>query len=240
MLRGDDVAELQTRLAQLGFDPVRIDGIMGPDTTAALKDFQANAGMAVDGICGPATLAVFKRLSPRKGTEGVAVSSLHQLERIRLGPRHLSGRTVVVGEPGGLDSLVGALRRALVERGAMVLTTHHPNWSLQAEQANRLDADVFVGLVVKGDEQSVCYFGSGSVESAAGRELAGCLANELTSVVGTATIRSMRLPILRETRMPAVVCRVGSVSAAVPRAASIARAIVEGLQLWVSLPAVVD
>ena len=32
MLRGDDVAELQVRLAQLGFNPGRIDGIFGPAT----------------------------------------------------------------------------------------------------------------------------------------------------------------------------------------------------------------
>ena len=39
-LRGDDVAELQTRLNSLGFDAGRVDGIHGPDTTAALKEFQ--------------------------------------------------------------------------------------------------------------------------------------------------------------------------------------------------------
>ena len=41
-LRGDDVAELQVRLAQLGFNPGRIDGIFGPLTEDALRDFQRN------------------------------------------------------------------------------------------------------------------------------------------------------------------------------------------------------
>lgn len=240
MLRGDDVAELQSRLAQLGFDPVRIDGVMGPDTTAALMDFQANAGLASDGICGHETLRVFQHLTPRAGTAGSIVSSIRQRERVRLGPRSLAGRSIVVGEPGGLDAVSAAVRRVLIERGASVLTTHHPDWSVQADQANRLDADAFVGLVSKGDERSVCYFGSGGIESAAGRELAGQVATSLRPVLGPIEPRAMRLPILRETRMPAVVCRLGPVAAFVPHGSSIARAVVEGLDTWLSLPSVVE
>ena len=37
MLRGDDVAELQRRLNALGFDAGREDGILGPETEAALR-----------------------------------------------------------------------------------------------------------------------------------------------------------------------------------------------------------
>ena len=44
-LRGDDVAELQVRLAQLGFNPGRIDGIFGPLLDEALSDFQRNCGL---------------------------------------------------------------------------------------------------------------------------------------------------------------------------------------------------
>lgn len=240
MLRGDDVAELQSRLAQLGFDPVRIDSVMGPDTANALMDFQANAGLAVDGICGPETLTLFRHLSPRAGTAGSTVSSIRERERVRLGPRGLVGRMIVVGEPGGLDAVAASLRRALGERGASVLTTHHPDWSVQADQANRLDADAFLALVSRGDERSVCYFGSQGVESAAGRELAAVLAEKLTPVLGTMQQRSMRLPILRETRMPAVVCRLGPVADLVPLSPAVARSVVESLETWLSLPAVVE
>jgi N-acetylmuramoyl-L-alanine amidase len=38
-MRGDDVAELQSILARLGFDCGRVDGILGPSTTRALEDF---------------------------------------------------------------------------------------------------------------------------------------------------------------------------------------------------------
>ena len=57
MLRGDDVAELQRRLNALGFDAGREDGILGPETETALRQFQRNAGTTADGVCGPATLA---------------------------------------------------------------------------------------------------------------------------------------------------------------------------------------
>ena len=45
---------------------------------------------------------------------------------------------------------------------------------------------------------------------------------------------------LRETRMPAVVCRLGPVAEFVPRGAAVARAVVEGLDTWLSHPSVVE
>ena len=58
MLRGDDVSELQRRLNALGFDAGREDGIFGPDTETALRQFQRERGLELpDGVCGPATIA---------------------------------------------------------------------------------------------------------------------------------------------------------------------------------------
>ena len=57
MLRGDDVAELQRQLNALGFDAGREDGILGPETEAALRQFQRDAGLVTDAMCGPATVA---------------------------------------------------------------------------------------------------------------------------------------------------------------------------------------
>jgi peptidoglycan hydrolase-like protein with peptidoglycan-binding domain len=54
---GDDVKELQGKLAAAGFDPGPADGIFGPKTEAALKAFQEDAGIAADGIAGPITNA---------------------------------------------------------------------------------------------------------------------------------------------------------------------------------------
>ena len=45
---GDDVAALQQRLLDLGFDPGRCDGIFGSRTAAALREFQRNVGLTAD------------------------------------------------------------------------------------------------------------------------------------------------------------------------------------------------
>jgi hypothetical protein len=52
-----NVAGLQTGLKKLGYDPGKIDGIMGPHTQAAIKKFQQDHGLAADGIAGPKTQA---------------------------------------------------------------------------------------------------------------------------------------------------------------------------------------
>jgi len=54
--RGEKVRELQNLLNQSGAAPLLIaDGDFGPGTLAAVKRFQAGAGLAPDGIVGPKT-----------------------------------------------------------------------------------------------------------------------------------------------------------------------------------------
>lgn len=55
--RGDDVAELQAGLNQLGYDCGTVDGIFGQKTLAAVKAFQATHELTVDGVAGPKTQA---------------------------------------------------------------------------------------------------------------------------------------------------------------------------------------
>jgi len=62
-LRGDDVAELQVRLAQFGFNPGRIDGIFGVLTEEALNDFQRNCALEVSGTLTRATLVELMRMT---------------------------------------------------------------------------------------------------------------------------------------------------------------------------------
>jgi uncharacterized protein (TIGR02594 family) len=53
-------SELQSALKARGFDPGTIDGIIGRDTIAAIRAFQASAGLEVDGIAGPLTRAALQ------------------------------------------------------------------------------------------------------------------------------------------------------------------------------------
>jgi len=50
---GDDVAALQDRLLELGFDAGRPDGVFGARTESALRSFQREYGLLPDGSCGP-------------------------------------------------------------------------------------------------------------------------------------------------------------------------------------------
>ncbi len=58
---GADVTNLQTRLAQLGHSPGKVDGLYGPMTVAAVKGFQEVARIKVDGIVGPDTRVALRR-----------------------------------------------------------------------------------------------------------------------------------------------------------------------------------
>jgi peptidoglycan hydrolase-like protein with peptidoglycan-binding domain len=59
--RGWDVAALQFLLATRGFPSGAFDGVLGPRGDAALRRFQAWAGLGADGLAGPATIAAVRR-----------------------------------------------------------------------------------------------------------------------------------------------------------------------------------
>lgn len=53
--------ELQSRLNALGYGPLTVDGINGPKTQRAVRQFQAAQGLAVDGRAGPNTWEALRR-----------------------------------------------------------------------------------------------------------------------------------------------------------------------------------
>ena len=235
MLRGDDVAELQQRLSALGFDSGRVDGIFGDLTSGALGEFQRNAGLPVDGIAGAATVSELLRFGSRHdGSE--LVSAVRDRERLRQSSRTLDGLRVSLGEEGGLGATVGAVRRVLAGQGALVTTHHHPEGSIQASEANAAEAEAFIGIRL-GTEAgcSASYYSGYRYSSPGGRRLAELLnvALATTLVLPDLGTRGMSLPLLRETRMPAVICEVNPASVMVERSAVIARAFLDSLAEWV-------
>ena len=241
MLRGDDVAELQHRLSQLGFDPGRIDGILGDDTVNALRDFQRNAGLAVDGICGHRTLGELRRLTLRKDATSL-VSPLR--ERLLLatdrpaGPAALSGRRIGVGDAGGFAPGAAALCRALDAAGAHALPLQHPDASHRAHEANAAALHCVVDLRLRADSTAchVAYYRGYRYESLVSKQLAELVAAALPGPLALEPggIDGMALPILRETRMPAVEVQLGSPAAIVPRTALLASLVVGTLEAWLS------
>jgi len=238
MLRGDDVAELQRHLSALGFDPGRIDGIFGDQTAEALMDFQHNAGLPPDGICGHETLAEVLRLQPVQGSTDL-VSPLHERLKVATDGRgDLAGRRIGVGEQGGFGAGVVSTCRALREAGALGLAFHHPDPSSQAAEANATGVDCFVNLVLLADERScsTAYYLGFRYESLASRRLAELVQEELPDALGVSDggVRGMALPILRETRMPAIEVRLGAPLVVVQHTAELGRVLVRALSRWVS------
>ena len=239
MLRGDDVAELQQRLCTLGFDTGRVDGIFGDATTRALGEFQRNAGLPVDGIVGGATLTELLRLESRHDAPQL-VSAVRARAALRDAPPTLRGRHVGVGESGGLGSVAGALRRRLTLAGTRVTELHHPDDATQAREANELGVDVFVGLRLN-PSTSLCrtaFWVGRHDESPGGRRLAELVQHAVPEALGVedAGVHGMSVPLLRETRMPAVLVEVGPATIVVERARSLAAAISGALGQWADAP----
>jgi N-acetylmuramoyl-L-alanine amidase len=242
MLRGDDVAELQLRLSSLGFDAGRVDGIFGSETERALAEFQRNAGLPTDGIAGRDTIGELCRLGTM-ADRADPVAVVRERERLRRAPRALEHRRVVIGDLGGLDALTTAVSRLLRHAGGDVVTLHEPDGSLQAAAANRFGAELYVGLLAN-TRSMLGYFATTGFESTGGRRLAELCGAGLQIAIGTdprtppCEVLGMRLPVLRETRMPAVLCRIGPPDLVVTRTAEVAQALAEAVRQWVTAPVV--
>jgi N-acetylmuramoyl-L-alanine amidase len=237
MTRGDDVADLQRRLGALGFDAGKVDGIFGPDTAGALADFQRNAGLTVDGIFGPDELQVLEGLGQRG--EG-QIAELRELASLRWSIRTLDRMRIAIGERGGLDGLTTGAGRHLRRRGADAIVLHHPSGADLAQQANAAGAELFLELASLGDIAGCrcAYYQGYRFCSPAGQALAECLATEMVSALGVPALGTsgMTIPVLRETRMPAVVCEVGPTTTLVEHAPLVIQAITASIERWAGTP----
>ncbi|MEC9368241.1 MAG: peptidoglycan-binding protein [Pseudomonadota bacterium] len=74
-LRGEPVKRLQAKLG------VEADGVFGPGTEKALKDYQKSKGLTVDGIAGPDTfssMGLTELILLQRGSRGDTVKKLQQ------------------------------------------------------------------------------------------------------------------------------------------------------------------
>lgn len=237
-LRGDDVSELQAALARLGFDSGRVDGILGPGTTRALEDFQRNCGLYVDGVCGSATVQALRVLTRQTGT-GPGVTAVRELEALTASARSLADLRVVVGQFGGLSALSRQLVQGLRQRSATVVASDEPDASAQAAAANRFAAAVYLGFEARPAPNSTLhYYAVPQFESVGGRALANQIADRCRAEVPSLQpeVAGMRLAVLRETRMPAVLFTLGSVQSALDHAPYLVTAVLDALETWALNP----
>lgn len=237
MTRGDDVEELQRRLGMMGFNAGRVNGIFDADTQAALAEFQRNAGLTVDGICGFETLASMRRIDSHVGSD--TVTAVRERERLRSNRLEVGSARIIVGDLGGQRALGDLTARLLRQAGATVAFLEQPDESEQAAAANDFGAHVFIGLMLTDTPQcSISYFAVPQFESEGGKRLAALVDARIQASVGDVSpvVCGMRVPALRETRMPAVIADIGPSNRLSVERHSWAHAISDAILAWLADP----
>ncbi len=219
LMHGDDVAVLQSRLTEMGFDCGRVDGIYGPRTELAVKDFQKSVGATVDGKCGPATIIALIRLT--KIVSGGAPSILRESANQKNRGPALANKTIVLN-PDGDDPLVYdvAVRTEgrLLALGASVFLTcgerNNPSESERITFSNNNNADLMISLhedSYKNENAhgvATYFYGSEAhgVHSIVGERFASLVQREICARTDFANCRThaMTWDLLRLTKAPAV------------------------------------
>lgn len=234
---GDDVATLQQRLLDMGFDCGRVDALFGVETEQALREFQRNVGIPADGTCGPTTFKALGQLT--RTVTGGRPHAMRESEAInRAGPT-LSGKLVII-DPGhgGDDSGVGGhdigeaqlvydlasrVEGRLTATGSSAFLTRGPDGGLdeveRASFANAAGADLVISLHLDAHPNPVAagcstyYYGNDRIghHSAVGERFADLVQREVCARTDLADCRThpKTWDLLRRTRMPAVRIELG-------------------------------
>lgn len=210
MMRGDDVAELQARLNSLGFETAKVDGIFGPDTLSGLLDFQHNRHMAEDGIAGVAVAEELRLVDLATQKEGrEAVRERQWLDTL---PPTIAGQLIYIDPECRTPQEADATWTAAMEAslaiqilGGLPLLSRAidttPTSRLRSQKANKSNVDLVVGFYVPHEiDEGIYYFSSEHSHSEAGMVIAEHIADRLGIRAYGRT-----MPILKETRAPAVV-----------------------------------
>ena len=218
-MRGDDVAALQSRLTEMGFNCGRVDAIFGVMTEAAVKEFQQSVGVKVDGKCGPATIIALIRLT--KIVSGGAPAAMRESATQKNRGPALANKTIVLN-PDGVDPLVYdvAVRtegRLLALGASVFLTrgaTNNPSESERIAFTNNSNADLMISLhedSYKNENAhgaATYFYGSDAhgVHSIVGERFASLVQREICARTDFANCRThaMTWDLLRLTKAPAV------------------------------------
>ncbi|MBJ69007.1 MAG: hypothetical protein CL463_03810 [Acidimicrobiaceae bacterium] len=236
MLRGDDIAELQKRLGTIGFDSGQVDGIFGENTEKAVREFQRNAGLPVDAIFGPDSLQMLNRLGDIG--PGHPVAAVREHESLLTRNTNLNNKKVVLGEVGGLGSIVNEFSRELISRNLHVEMISHYDEHEHAELSNSLDVDLYFGITSSSDYlRSISYFSNQRYISPGGASLANALYEQFLPILGTSIETVGRAnQVLRETRMPAIVLCIGPTSDLVAHGPVLAVIAADVIVSWLTEP----
>ncbi|MCL4449241.1 MAG: peptidoglycan-binding protein [Actinobacteria bacterium] len=240
MLRGDDIAELQQLLSVLGFDVGRIDGIFGDNTAKALGEFQRNAGILVTNTSNPETLTELLRASKKCNLNELASpirDRFHLLER----SKSFENYTVALGNLGGANQLISVVKERIDTAKATVIILDSLSQSTQAHVCNTMNTDVYLGFKINNNPSraincTFSYYGNSRYASPGGKKLAEMLSVGVATTLGVKNsflnTKGMALPILRETRMPAVLCELESFASIDDHLPQLSKTVVVTLADW--------
>lgn len=210
MIRGEDVAELQSRLNSLGFDSGKVDGIYGPNTEAAVIDFQHNRHLAEDGKVGPEVVTEIHLVTRGEMKEGR--QAIREREWLRMLPETVAGARIFLDadcrdpeEARDAWDAASAAALAIQDAGGLPMMSRSNDIQLpervRARRANRMGSDLIVAFRLNREgEDCVYYFASEHSSSKAGEVLAHAIAPS----VG-ARVEGRASAMLKETRAPAAV-----------------------------------
>jgi N-acetylmuramoyl-L-alanine amidase len=210
---GDDVAELQRQLLEIGYNAGRADGHFGPSTAEALLSFQREQGLLADAICGPRTLRALRQIEARR-VRGGAPQMLRDLMAVAdAGPNLLGKRIVLDPGHGGEDrgvfcgtgddavseadivfDLATRLEGRLTALGVTTWLTRGrgvgPDDTARAKFANAQGADLVLSLHIDASPSphangvATYYYGAGEVSSSIGERFAGLVQREVVARTG--------------------------------------------------------
>lgn len=210
MIRGEDVAELQSRLNSLGFDAGKVDGIFGPDTEAAVVDFQHNRHLAEDGKAGPEVVTEIHLVTRGEMREGR--EAIREREWLRMLPETIAGARIFLDadcrdpeEANDAWDAASAAALAIQDAGGLPMMSRSNDIQLperlRARRANRMGSDLIIAFRLNRDgDDCVFYYSSEHSSSRAGEALARAVA---LTVGGRVEGRASAM--LKETRAPAAV-----------------------------------
>ncbi len=229
LLRGDDVATLQSRLVEMGFNCGRVDGIYGVRTESAVKEFQKSVGARVDGKCGPETIIALLRLVRVVSGGKPAILREGAVQKNR-GPA-LANKVIVL-DPAGTDELsfiydiAARTEGRLLALGASVFLSHgpanNPSESERIAFTNSSGADLMISLHSDSYQNESAngvasyFYGSAAhgVHSIVGERFASLVQREICARTDLLNCRThaKTWDLLRLTKAPAVRIDVGYVS----------------------------
>jgi N-acetylmuramoyl-L-alanine amidase len=218
---GDDVAELQKHLLDLGFFTNRVDGHFGPLTHDSVRVYQLNYGLTVDGVCGPSTLRSLRYLGRR--ITGGSPQAIREKELIRAAGPQLTGKRIVL-DPGLGDGEQGRIVQgpygpiteeeilwdlATRTEGRMIAAgietiisrprTGNPNHLDRASIANAFGADLMISIRADGYHNERAhgaasfYFGSeAGLSSLTGEKLSSFIQREVSARTSLTNLQNHR------------------------------------------------